>query len=70
MLASLADARTNFLWDICALRRSSAADGGCDNVFEARFCWIIKAFVLGRVVTRILIIIGDNTISGTLSFLT
>jgi len=35
-----------------------AADGGCDNVFEASVLWIIKSLYSGRVVTQYPIIIG------------
>ena len=41
-----------------------AADGGCDNVFEASVLWIIKSLYSGRVVTQCPIIIGNNTYFG------
>ncbi len=41
-----------------------AADGGCDNVFEATVLWIVKSLYAGRVLTQFPITIEDHTYFG------
>ena len=41
-----------------------AADGGCENVFEATVLWIVKSLYAGRVLTQFPITIEDHTYFG------
>ena len=41
-----------------------AADGGCENVFEATVLWIVKSLYSGRVLTQFPITIEDHTYFG------
>lgn len=41
-----------------------AADGGCDNIFEAAILWVTKSLYSGTILTQYPIIIGDHTYFG------
>lgn len=47
-----------------ALAVVNAADGGCDNIFEAAILWVVKTLYCGNVVTQYPIVVGPHTYFG------